>query len=270
MKAKPQSFTVERPGVGRIGAAVSGSGPPLLLVAGLGSTMRIWGDLPRVLAPRFTVLTVDHRGVGGSRDVTPFSLEAAADDLAAVLDERGIGRCVAVGASMGGLVVAQLLATRPERLSAAVLASTAARLTSHGRRIMALMRDLFQSLPPGRVGAALMSLAFAPRFQERFPALVDTAARQYGLDPEDVPGALAQAECLLEGWDLREALSAVSVPSLVLAGGLDPIVSRHDTEELARALRTELVVVPDAAHSVLAEGGRELLERVIRFAEEHA
>ena len=41
-------FSVPTPR-GPIGGAEIGDGPPVVLVAGLGSTHRIWGDLPRVL-----------------------------------------------------------------------------------------------------------------------------------------------------------------------------------------------------------------------------
>ena len=55
-------------------------GPPLLLVAGLASRARLWGELPRLLADRFTVLAPDNRGVGGSAQASAFTLEGAADD----------------------------------------------------------------------------------------------------------------------------------------------------------------------------------------------
>ena len=53
-------------------------GPPLLLVAGLGSRARLWGELPRLLADRFTVLAPDNRGVDGSRGGAPFTVTGAA------------------------------------------------------------------------------------------------------------------------------------------------------------------------------------------------
>jgi len=116
-----------------------------------------------------------------------------------------------------------------------------------------------------------MTLAFAPPFAQRFPGFVDEAARLYGLDPDDLPGATDQIERLLVGWDLRPQISDLGVPALVLCGERDPIVAPEDTAELAITLPSaELVSVPGAAHSVLAEGGGEILQRVLDFLADHA
>lgn len=264
------SFRVDTPR-GPVAGIESGTGPALLLVAGLGSSHRIWGDLPAVLSRRFTVIAIDNRGIGGSRSGQPFSLDGAALDVLAAADARGHHQVALLGASMGGAIALSAALAAPRRVSCLVLASCAASLSAHGRRSLELLRDLLRFLPPERIGRALMSLAFAPPFAQRFPGFVDEAARLYGLDPEDLPGALGQAERLLVGWDLRAQLRELELPALVLGGDRDPIVAAEDTAELARTLpAAELVTVPGAAHSVLAEGGGELLDKVVAFLAAHS
>jgi pimeloyl-ACP methyl ester carboxylesterase len=251
---------------GRIAGDELGSGPPVLLIAGAGSTRRLWGTFPELLARRFTVLTVDNRGVGGGRTGARFTVDRAVDDLVTVLDRRDRPQVAVLGASMGGLIALSLAIRVPHRVRSLVLASCAPHLSHHGRRTLAMLRDVVEHLPPEAVGRTLMALAFAPPFALRFPAFVDEAASAYGLDPLDRPGAADQLDHLLAGWDLRERLVSLDVPSLALAGGRDPIVSAEDTAELASLMpRCELITVPDAAHSVLAEGGSEVLDRVIEF-----
>lgn len=258
-------FHVETPR-GPVGGVETGNGPAVVLVAGLGSTHRIWGDLPRVLGRRFRVLAIDNRGVGDSRLGHEFSLQGAALDVLDAADGRGVDRFAVLGASMGGAIALATAIEAPRRVRRLVLASCAASLTAHGRRSLELLRDLLRHLPAERVGPALMTLAFAPPFAERFPGFVDEAARSYGLDPDDLPGARAQVDRLLIGWDLRREAAELRIPALVLAGGRDPVVAPEDTAALAGLLTgAELVTVPDAAHSVLAEGGGALLERVIAF-----
>jgi len=251
---------------GPVGWSEEGEGPPLLLLAGLGSTRAIWGDLPRLLGRRFTVLAPDNRGVGASRVGDPFTLAGAVADLVLLLDRRGFERAHLVGASMGGLVAVLTALEAPDRLSRLVAISCSGHLSTHGRRLLGVLRDLLLYLPEERVGHALMTLAFAPPAHETMPGFVREATALYGLDPADVPGALAQVEHLLGGWDLRPRLDRVAAPTLVLAGSRDPVVAPEDTAELARAIPSaELVEVQAAAHSVLAEGGREVLDRVAGF-----
>jgi len=251
---------------GELAWSTTGRGPAVVLLAGLGSTRRVWGDLPRILARHHTVIAIDNRGVGGSRDAGRFTLEGAADDVAAVLQAEGRPLAALLGASMGGVIALETAVRHPTLVAGLVLASCAVRSTVHGRRVLSALHDLIAHLPPERVGQALMTLAFAPPCTARFPQLVAQAAAGYGLAPADRPGALAQADHLLQGWDLRRQIAAVGVPALVLAGRRDPLVAVEDTRELARCLPSaRLLEVPDAGHSVLAEGGREVLDEVLSF-----
>jgi pimeloyl-ACP methyl ester carboxylesterase len=70
-----------------------------VLLAGLGSTVRLWGELPGLLARQFTVLALDNRGVGGSRGGEPFTLASAADDAALAVRDAGFGGASVLGVS---------------------------------------------------------------------------------------------------------------------------------------------------------------------------
>ncbi len=263
--AKPTQFLFDGPH-GPVGGVRVGEGPAVVLLAGLGSTHRLWGDLPLLLARRHTVLCPDNRGVGLSRGGEPFTLAGAAAEVTALLDAEQVPSAALLGASMGGLIALATTAAAPHRVRRLVLASCASELSPHGRRAIALLATMIRHLPPPAVGEALMTLAFAPPFHAVHSAFVADAARLYGLAPEDVPGALAQAEHLLAHGGPPLDLEALAVPALVLAGGRDPVVAAEDTAALAARLpRSELVRVPEAAHSVLAEGGGGLLERVTEF-----
>jgi len=260
-----KAFSIPAPN-GTVSGIETGDGPPVVLLAGLGSTTRIWGNLPAVLGRNFRVIAVDNRGVGGSKDGGSFSFAKAAEDLAAVLEGRGLDRAALLGASMGGVIALHAAITHPDRISKLVIASSAPRLTTYGRRMLELLHDLLLYGPPERAGAALMTLAFAPSFHERHGGFVDDAEKLYGPNEADVPGTLLQVDHLLKGWDLGEWLPSVEAPSLVLYGDHDPVVSPDETKELAAGLpNAELVKVPGAAHSVLAEGGETILERVTEF-----
>jgi 3-oxoadipate enol-lactonase len=78
------------------------------------------------LAEHWGVVAPDHRGHGGGiRSVEPFSLEACAEDAAALLDQLGTGPVIVLGYSMGGPIALHLAHLHPELVSALVLCATA-------------------------------------------------------------------------------------------------------------------------------------------------
>ncbi|MFI5166732.1 MAG: alpha/beta fold hydrolase [Thermoanaerobaculales bacterium] len=243
-----------------------GNGAPLLLLAGLGSRARLWGELPRLLSDRFTVLAPDNRGVGGSRGGEAFTVEGAADDAALVLADAGVASASVIGVSMGGLIACHLAIRHPERVERLVVASCGARITPSHRRVLRFFEIAFTRLEPAEAAEAFMAFAFGAAFADRFPGFVDQAAKLWTLDPEDRPGALQQLAHLRSGWDLRPELAGIACPTLVLAGEHDPLVAPASTRELAGAIPgSRYREVPHAAHSVLAEGGAALLAEVVEF-----
>ena len=261
----PELHTIEGPR-GPVAYERWGEGPLLLLLAGLGSRARLWGELPRVLSERFTVLAPDNRGVGGSRDGEPFTLEGSADDAALVVTDAGFRSAGVIGVSMGGLIACQLAVRHPEAVHRLVVASCGARLTPSHLRVLRFFELALTRMKPAEAGEALMAFAFSAGFADRYPGFVDQAARLWTLDEQDLPGAMSQMLALRAGWDLRTDLATISCPALVVAGELDPLVPASATRELAAAIPgARFREVPNAAHSVLAEGGAALLSEVIEF-----
>jgi 3-oxoadipate enol-lactonase len=237
-----------------------------VLLAGLGSTARLWGELPRLLTPHLTVLAPDNRGVGLSRDGEPFTLAGAADDAALALADAGLATAGVVGVSMGGLIACHLAARHREVVGRLVVASCAAHLTPSHRRILRFFELALTRLDPAEAAEALMAFAFAPRFADAYPGFVDEAARLWAPDPGDVEGALGQVAHLAAGFDLRPVAATVRCPTLVLAGDSDPLVPPAASAELAAAIPgARFRPVSGAGHSVLAEGGPGLLDEVVSF-----
>lgn len=258
-------FLIDGPS-GPIAGSHLGNGPCLTLIAGLGSSRNLWGELPVILAKTFSVVTLDNRGIGGSRGGRPFTVENAVEEVAATLDHLGFESTILLGASLGGLIAYRTALAYPGRVERMVIASTAARMTIHGRRTIGLLRDMLRHFPAETFGRGLMTLGFGPSFHRRLPGFVDQAEQLYGLDPLDAPGALDQAECMLQGWDDRKVLESLHIPSLIVTGQRDAVVAWEDTAEIAAALpQAEFLSVPDAGHSVLAEGGKEVFDRIVAF-----
>ena len=87
-----------------------GSGPPLVLVHGIGGRGTVWAPLLPALAARFEVLAVDLPGHGGraAPDGTPAGVEDYAARLARWFGELGLGRPHVAGSSTGGAIALEL------------------------------------------------------------------------------------------------------------------------------------------------------------------
>jgi pimeloyl-ACP methyl ester carboxylesterase len=100
----------------------AGSGPAVLAVHGITANGLSWGPVADRLAGRVTLLAPDLRGRAGSRaEPGPYGLARHADDVIAILDERGTESAVVAGHSMGAYVAALAAVRHPGRVTAVVM-----------------------------------------------------------------------------------------------------------------------------------------------------
>jgi len=100
--------------------------PVVVLLHGLGATsgLQFFATMNQ-LSETFRVIAPDMRTpVDGSGKRRAFSLEHAADDVAAVLDASGVQRALVVGYSIGGFVAQVLVQQRPDLVAGIVYVAT--------------------------------------------------------------------------------------------------------------------------------------------------
>jgi pimeloyl-ACP methyl ester carboxylesterase len=99
-----------------------GAGPVIVAAHGITANGLSWGPVAEALAGRATLVAPDLRGRAGSRDEPgPYGLERHADDLIALLDERGLDSAVLAGHSMGAYVAALAAVRHPGRVGAVLM-----------------------------------------------------------------------------------------------------------------------------------------------------
>src|SRR6185295_15294462 len=103
-----------------------GTAAPLVLLHPFPFDRRVWGATAAALRASHRVIAVDARGFGESVPDGTFSIADLADDVAALLDARGIATAAVAGQSMGGYVALAFANRHPARLRALVLADTRA------------------------------------------------------------------------------------------------------------------------------------------------
>lgn len=86
----------------------TGSGSPLVLVHGLGSSYRNWDPIVPALAEHREVIALDLPGFGRTPPLADVSIASLTDALRAYLDSEGLSDADLVGSSMGARMVVEL------------------------------------------------------------------------------------------------------------------------------------------------------------------
>jgi pimeloyl-ACP methyl ester carboxylesterase len=115
-----RDVVVETPALGRVRThvRVHGAGPPLLLVHGFMTSSYSWRYALAPLGARFTLYVPDLPGAGRSdKPDRPYTPEALAEHLGALVDVLGLRGAPAIGNSLGGYLCMQLALRDPRALS---------------------------------------------------------------------------------------------------------------------------------------------------------
>jgi pimeloyl-ACP methyl ester carboxylesterase len=214
----------------------AGSGPPLLLLHGVGSGSASWAAQLASLATQLRVIAWDAPGYGES-DTLPDPVPRAADYAAAALglaDVLGLERFVLLGHSLGGIMAAALCARHPERVLRLILSAPAAghgKAPAHERdaRIGPRLSEMALLGPEGLAEKRARNL-LAPNATSTAIAHVRAVMAQLR------PDGYAQACQLLGAADIFEDLPAIAVPTLVMCGNADAITPEEGCRRIAAAI----------------------------------
>ncbi len=95
-----------------------GSGPPVLLIPGLGNTAHAWDDFGPRLTDRFHVYAITRRGFGeSSHPATGYDTKRLVEDLHVVIDRLHMTRAIFIGHSIAGEEMTRFAATYPDRVA---------------------------------------------------------------------------------------------------------------------------------------------------------
>jgi 3-oxoadipate enol-lactonase/4-carboxymuconolactone decarboxylase len=190
--------------------------PVLVLLNSIGTDLSLWDRIVPLLLPAFRLLRVDTRGAGGSdASAGDYSLSLLADDVAAIMDDAGVGQAAVAGVSLGGMVAMQLALDHPARVAALALICTSATMdpTAWATRIATVRGQGTQAIADMAVGRFL-SPGFATRHPEIADSLRDGIARQ----SDD---GYAGAGAAIRDMALVGRIAAIALPTLVVTGTLD-------------------------------------------------
>jgi pimeloyl-ACP methyl ester carboxylesterase len=248
----------------------AGSGEPLVLIHGIGSSWRAWRPVLEPLEARYDVLSVSLPGYGKSPplDVEP-TVPALVDALEAELDAAGFDTAHLVGNSLGGWIAADL--ARRGRARTVVASSPAGLWTE--KELLYASRSLRASYASSRAmdpfadrltrSALMRTLLFA-----------QVAARGWRASPEeaaDMIRTLARSPSFLDTMDwivrnraMPEGLPAIRCPFRVVWGTWDFLLPLRQARRWARLVPgAELQELPRLGHVAMLDDPEAIVESIL-------
>lgn len=249
-------------GSSRVQYEVSGSGPSLMLVHGVGKGgQSAFGHLVDEFAKRNTVILADLSGSEAAEDDGgALTIEQQAAEVAAIIDHSGLGPVDLVGFSLGGAVVAATAALYPDQVRRLVPLGGLVKADAYMKNLIGL--TLSQKHDPVAFGRVLTTTAFSPQFINGLPSL--EAVDEMGKELSPSSGRIRQLELLIE-TDISDIVGKIQAETLVVAANPDGAVPTHHSKELHQAIPGASYVEFDSGHMMLFEKPEESVKVINDF-----
>lgn len=264
-------LNMEAAGINTHYLAAGSHGKPVVLVHGGGAGADCegnWSDVMDFLAPDFRVYAPDMVGFGRSGkpqdDAYAYSQAEREDHLAAFITALDVGPVVLVGNSMGGLTSLGIARDHPHLVDRLVLMGSAGIAIPMSPQLQTIMNYDFTEAGMSRIVDALTGPKFSP------PDGMITYRHRLSVEP----GALMAYKRITAwmkargGLQIDEAqISAVSVPTLVVAGKNDGVVPVNCAYKFLELIpQSRGYIMPDCGHWPMIEYPEEFADVVQRFA----
>jgi pimeloyl-ACP methyl ester carboxylesterase len=264
--AKAAKAATLRVGQATVHYRTRGSGPGLVLVHGTGPGSVTWEGLLDRFTDRHTVVLPDLSGSDPVQDDgCALSVEALTEQLAAVIEDTGLGPVDVVGHSLGAVVSLSLAATRPDLVRRLV---PLAGLSDTSDEYLRNTLELFLALATDAEAFAryAMLTAFSRRHVNGIgrPA-VEELSRAF----VPTPGRIRQLD-LARRADIHDLLPLIKSPTLVIGCTEDNLVPVENSRRIHAAIPGSEYAELKCGHVARAERPDELVALVLGFLDRPA
>ncbi|WP_285115491.1 alpha/beta fold hydrolase [Leifsonia sp. fls2-241-R2A-40a] len=214
-----------------LGHLEEGSGPPLVLLMGLGARAEAWRPHLDAWSRTFRCIAVDNPGAGES-DLgdAPLTVAGIAARVADLLDELGVQQVAVAGISMGACTAQELALQRPDLVARLVLVAPWAASDPYTDGVL-------ESLTASRTDSSARHFNLLLRNTVWTPEWINDHAHEFeaqlGAEPPIGVDAFAAQARACAGHDTRDRLSAIGVPTLVTVGADDVFIRPARSYEVA-------------------------------------
>lgn len=222
------------------------TGTPTLLIHGAGGAHL---DMPAPLRKNAALQPIapDLSGHGRSAGAGQRSISEYALDVLAVADALGVAAFNALGHSMGGAIALSLALIAPERVQRLILIATAPVIPVNPQIIAGFQTD--PAATAQRIAAWMWPKGTADE------VIAQSAQRM----TQTRPSVILNDYTACDRFDVRDRLSEITTPTLIVHGGQDRMIRASEAEQLAASLpHSTLKLLPQAGHMVHMEHADEV------------
>lgn len=245
----------------------STASPTLVMLRGLGRSLRHWEGVLEALEDHFRLVVLDNRGIGRSgRVARPYGTAAMADDVARVLDHAGIERANLFGMSLGGMIAQQFALRHPGRLERLILGCTTPGGNAPRARLATLLPYMRARLD-GMEAAIHFEATFllSDGFRREHPEIIDSWIAIAREQPVPLP-TLLQHVLAATCHDTSKRLGQIRCDTLIVSSDCDALIPPECSRILARGIpRSELAWLEGAGHDFATERPREITHLLTSF-----
>lgn len=244
----------------------TGDGPPIVLVPGLAGGFELLGPLTQRLSRHFRVISYQLRGEDNCFALRAgFGVVDLVKDLGEFLDWMRLESPILFGLSFGGIIALEFAARHPLRLSHLILQGTGARLEPG---LLPMVAGNVLSRYPLPADSPFVNQFFNLFFgsAQRKDGRFDFVTRECWKTDQSV---MAHRFRLAEQFDVQPRLERIRVPTLLLAGERDVMVSPRGLEELKEGIdKARIQPLPRCGHLAFVTHPDLVAGRVRDFLED--
>jgi pimeloyl-ACP methyl ester carboxylesterase len=233
---------------GMIAYQQAGKGPVLLMLHGIGGAAAQFRTQLEGLADEFTVVAWDTPGYGASDDPdSDWRMADYAERLVALIDHLTPESVHLLGQSWGGLLAQEFYRFYPERVRSLILSDTfagsAVRPEAQRNAILQGRLDAVATKTPAEMATTRLPMLVPDDAPEAIKQEIETMLAAIH------PNGYRQAAIALHHTDFLDFLSAINVPTLVIAGEHDRVVAMEHSRQLADGIPgARLEVISGTGH----------------------
>ena len=248
---------------------IYGTGPPLLMILGLGANITWWGNyFIKGLANYFNVIVFDNRGTGhSSNPKSQYTIRTLADDAYGLLKALNIEKPFIFGHSMGG-GIAQELILQYNGMSRLILCSSScggSKSILASPEVLQIINKERSGRVPFEIANESLNLFYSPEFMKNNPKIIDYAVQNMAKS-QMLPKNYEWQRDAIRSFKTCDRLKNMKIPTLIMHGAKDILVPPQNAEILADLIsNAHIKMFAESAHAPYVEEPDAVIHEIVEF-----